>query len=313
MAKILVTGASGFVGRVLIKALNSRDFNVVGVGRKQIESVANTFFVVPDFSKHDVWKGPLQGCDVVIHLAARVHIMQDHVVDPLKAFLATNLQATTNLAKQAAQAGVKRFVYVSSVKVNGEMTGNRAFTDLNEVNPQDPYSVSKWEAEKALHQISERTGLEVVIVRPPLVYGSGVKGNFAQMISVIAQGVPLPLAAVNNLRSLIYVENLVDALILCANHPGAVGQTYLVSDGEDISTPDLLRKLGNAMGRPARLFFCPLALLKLAGRLVGKIDQIDRLTGSLQVDSSKIRRELAWQPPFTLDDGLQATAKMING
>ncbi len=175
--------------------------------------------------------------------------------------------------------------------------------------PQDPYGISKWEAEQALHRVATETGLEVVIVRPPLVYGAGVKGNFVQMLKVLAKGIPLPLASVGNLRSLVYVENLVDALILCATHPAAAGQTYLVSDGEDISTPELLRRLGIAMGHPARLIPCPEAVLKLLGKLAGKSDQVERLLGSLQVDSGKIRRELNWTPPCSLRQGLQETAE----
>jgi nucleoside-diphosphate-sugar epimerase len=236
--------------------------------------------------------------------------MKDLSLDPLAEFLKVNLYGTENLAQQAARAGVKRLVYVSSVKVNGEQTAEgRAFTELDEPDLHDPYGVSKCEAEQALHRVEAETGLEIVIVRPPLVYGAGVKGNFAQMLKALAKGIPLPLGAVHNLRSLVYVRNLVDALIVCATHSAAAGQTYLVSDGEDISTPDLLRQLGAAMGHPAQLLPCPSALLKLAGRLVGRADQIERLLGSLQVDSSKIRRELGWQPPYTLQQGLQATAE----
>jgi nucleoside-diphosphate-sugar epimerase len=201
-------------------------------------------------------------------------------------------------------------VYVSSIKVNGEATnGVRKFSESDAPHPQDPYGISKMEAEEALHRVAAETRLEVVIVRPPLVYGAGVKGNFAQMLKVLAKGIPLPLASVNNRRSLVYVGNLVDALILCATHPAAVGQTYLVSDGEDVSTPDLLRQLGGAMGHPARLIPCPQALLRLGGRMAGKADQVERLLGSLQVDSGKIRRELGWMPPYTVSRGLQATAE----
>ena len=199
----------------------------------------------------------------------------------------------------------------NGVPLAGEKWGapRSVFSETDEANPQDPYGVSKWEAEQALHRVAKETGLEVLIVRPPLVYGAGVKGNFAQMLRVLATGMPLPLASANNLRSLVYIGNFVDALMKCATHPAAAGQTYLVSDGEDVSTPDLLRQLGAAMGHPARLLPCPPSLLKLGGRLVGKSDQIDRLLGSLQVDSSKIRRELDWQPPFTFQEGLQATAE----
>lgn len=221
-----------------------------------------------------------------------------------------NVVGTEHLARSAAAKGVKRLIFVSSIKVNGEITyDDQQFSETNEPLPQDPYGMSKFEAEQALRIIAKETGLEVVAVRPPLIYGAGVKGNFMQMLKVIAKGIPLPLASVHNRRSLVYVENLVDALIVCATHPAAAGQTYLVSDGEDISTPDLLRRLGDAMGRPARLFPCPPALLKLAGRMTGKSNQIDRLLGSLQIDSGKIRSELNWIPPYSLQQGLQATAE----
>lgn len=251
----------------------------------------------------------MRDVDVVTHLAARVHVMHDEASDPLEEFRKVNVAGTENLARQAAKAGVKRLVYVSSIKVNGEATREGGkFSECDMPSPQDPYGISKCEAEQVLHCVAKETGLEIVIVRPPLVYGPGVKGNFAQMLKVLARGIPLPLASVDNKRSLVYVGNLVDALILCATHPAAVGQTYLVNDGEDISTSDLLRRLSVEMGHPARLFPCPKALLKLAGLLTGRADQVERLLGSLQVDSSKIRRELGWQPPYALEQGLRVTA-----
>jgi nucleoside-diphosphate-sugar epimerase len=338
--KFLITGANGFVGRALGVELSRRGYAV----RSAVRSVAGPDEGIDQVAIGNIdgatdWSEALRGVEVVVHLAARVHVMRDTETDPLVAFRRVNVEGTANLARQAAEAGVKRLVYVSSVKVNGESTcpvdssdlleippsppflkggigspyakgkaGRTAFTETDVANPQDPYGISKWEAEQALHRVAQETGLEVVIVRPPLVYGAGVKGNFAQLIRVLKKSIPLPLASVRNLRSLVYVGNLVDALVLCATHPAAAGQTYLVSDGEDVSTPDLLRRLGAAMGHPARLFPCPPALLKLAGRLTGNSDQVERLLGSLQVDSGKIRRELGWTPPFTLEQGLQATA-----
>jgi len=308
--KTMVTGANGFVGKVLCGDLSRRGHSVraalrsAHVGLKEPE---HTIVGVID-AKTD-WRAALSGIDVVIHLAARVHVMQDDSADPLAEFRKVNVAGTEHLARCAAASGVKRFVYVSSIKVNGEATReSEQFSESDIATPQDPYGVSKWEAEQALHRVAAETGLEVVIVRPPLVYGAGVKGNFAQMLKVLARGIPLPLASVDNLRSLIYVENLVDALILCATHPAAAGQTYLVSDGEDISTPDLLRQLGIAMGHPARLFHCPAMLLKLAGSLTGRADQVERLLGSLRVDGGKLRRELNWMPPYTLNQGLKMTA-----
>jgi len=326
MVNFLITGARGFVGQALCDVLRERGCVVRAAVRvaHQAEYVA-----VGEINAHTDWIQALQGVDTVIHLAARVHVMHDDAENPLEEFRKVNVAGTENLARQAARAGVKRLVYVSSIKVNGESTSPTMipaaskippsppfakggvvgdfFTENDEANPQDPYGISKWEAEQALHRVAAETGLEVVIVRPPLVYGAGVKGNFARMLKVLAKGIPLPLASVNNQRSLIYVGNLVDALILCATHPAAAGQTYLVSDGEDVSTPDLLRQLGDAMDHSARLFPCPPWLLKLAGSMTGRADQVERLLGSLQVDSSKIRRELGWMPPFTLDAGLRKT------
>ncbi len=305
--KILVTGANGFVGNVLCSELRASRLTVRAAVRTENFSGSDVVRVGAIDDKTD-WTDALRDIVVVIHLAARVHVMTDKASNPLAEFRRVNVAGTENLARQAARAGVKRLVYVSSIKVNGEATeGVRKFSELDAPVPQDPYGVSKYEAEQALHRVAAETGLEVVIVRPPLVYGAGVKGNFAQILKVLALGIPLPLASVGNRRSLIYVGNLVDALILCATHPAAAGQTYLVSDGDDVSTPELLRELGDAMGHPARLLPCPQALLKLAGRLTGKADQVERLLGSLQVDSDKIRRELGWTPPYTPQQGLQLT------
>lgn len=309
--KTLITGANGFVGRLLCAELLMRQMSVRAALRSAQSRVEGTeVAIVGAIDGKTDWTNALHGIDVVIHLAARVHVMQEDARDPLEEFRKVNLLGTENLARQAARAGVKRLVYVSSIKVNGEATrAGEKFTETDILSPQDPYGISKWEAEQALHRVAKETGLEVVIVRPPLVYGKGVKGNFAQMLKVLSRGIPLPLASVDNLRSLIYVENLADALILCATHPAAPGQTYLASDGEDISTPDLLRQLGEAMGYPAHLFPCPQALLKLAGRLACRAEQVERLLGSLQINSDKIRRELSWQSPYTLEQGLRATAE----
>lgn len=311
---MLVTGASGFVGRTLCAELIKRGHSVRAALRtpESFDIAGCETIKISGIDSHTDWNHALHGVTTVIHLAARVHVMHDDASDPLEEFRRVNVVGTEHLARSAAANGVKRFVYVSSIKVNGEETcGEKKFTEEDAPCPQDPYGVSKWEAEQALHRVSQETGLEVVIVRPPLVYGSGVKGNFAQMLKVLSKGIPLPLAAVRNLRSLIYVGNLADALILCATHPAAAGQIYLVSDGEDVSTPDLLRQLGASMHHPARLFSCPPSLLKLAGRLIGKSDQIERLLGSLRVDSGKIRRELGWNSPYTLRDGLKNTGASV--
>ena len=307
--RVLITGASGFVGQKVIARAKSRGMDVTAVLRKMSEPPSSAkSILVDEISGSTNWGNSLRGADVVIHLAARVHVMKEDSSDPLQEFRKVNVAGTEHLARCAAASGVKRFVYVSSIKVNGESTDSiSAFSEADAPSPQDPYGVSKWEAELALQRVAQQTGLEVVIVRPPLVYGKGVKGNFAQMLKVLAKGIPLPLAAVHNLRSLIYVENLADALLVCATHPAAAGNTYLVSDGEDVSTPDLLRQLGEAMGHPARLLPCPAVLLTLLARLVGKSAQVERLAGSLRVDSGKIRRELGWQPPYRMQEGLRKT------
>lgn len=309
--KFMISGAAGFVGKALCAELLRRGQSVsatVRSGSSLIEK-AEAIIVGAIDSKTN-WADALRDVDVVIHLAARVHVMRESATDPLAEFLKVNLHGTLNLARQAACSGARRLVYVSSIKVNGEQTSTtQSFTELDEPSPQDFYSISKWQAEQALWRIAQETSMEIVVVRPPLVYGSGVKGNFAQMLKVAATHIPLPFASVHNRRSLIYVENLVDALISCATHPVAAGQTYLVCDGEDVSTPDLLRQLRGATKCPARLFPFPSSWLRKLGKLSGKPKQVERLLGSLQVDSGKIRRDLKWVPPYTLQQGLQATAE----
>lgn len=307
---LLVTGATGFVGRALCTEAAVRGHAVRRALRSMGSDGAMDDRAVGNIDAQTDWRTALQDIDAVIHLAARVHVMQETASDPLSAFREVNVSGTERLARQAAAAGVKRLVYVSSIKVNGESTAaGQAFRESDAPRPLDPYGISKWEAEQALHRIAAETGLEVVIVRPPLVYGPGVKGNFAQMLQVLRRGIPLPLASVHNRRSLLYLGNLVDALLLCATHPAAGGRIYLVSDGEAVSTPELLRRLGDAMGHPARLFPFPPALLKMAGKLVGFSAPLERLLGSLQVDSGRIRRELNWTPPYSLQQGLQLTAE----
>lgn len=310
---ILITGAAGFVGQRLCAELSARRTPTVAVSRaKHHENISGyiTYKFLSNIDHSSNWESYLDGVDVVIHLAARAHVMNDIAKDKLGEFRKTNLLGTENLAYQAAAAGVKRFVYVSSIGVNGLLSlRGEAFSEKDSPNPHNAYAQSKWEAEQSLWRISQETGLEVVIVRPPLVYGADAPGNFKALLGILTKRVPLPFASVQNLRSLVYVENLVDALIVCANHPSAAGQTYLVSDGDSISTPELLRKLGAAMGRPARLFSCPTRGLTILGKLAGKSDQVQRLLSSLQVDSSKIRRELNWMPPYTLQEGLKTTAE----
>lgn len=251
----------------------------------------------------------LKGIDCIIHLAAHVHIMREASGDPFTVFRKVNAGGTSLLVRMAADAGVKRFIFLSTVKVNGEITGDNPFTEDHTPHPQDPYAISKWEAEQALHNISDATGLEIVILRPPLVYGQGVKANFLRLLDMVNKNIPLPLSLVNNKRSMIYIGNLVDAIIKCVEHPDAANQTFLVSDGLDVSTPDLIRMIACAMGKKARLFPCPVSLLKMMGKVAGKSAEIERLVNSLQIDSTKIRKILNWTPTFTMAEGILETVK----
>lgn len=302
------------MGHVLCCQLLDEGFTVSAADRNQpsIPSFAGRSFaqhLVGDIGYSTDWQGALDGADVVIHLAARVHVMRENAVNPLAEFRSVNTSGTEHLARCAAASGVRRMVYVSSIKVNGEQTSvGEKFSEADIPAPQDPYGVSKWEAEQALQRIAQETGLEIVIVRPPLVYGPGVKGNFISLLDAIDRGIPLPLAGVNNARSLVYVGNLVDALITCATHPAAAGQTYLVSDGEDVSTALLVEKIAQALGCRNRSFYFPPGLLRAGAALLGRTEQADRLLGSLCVSSQKICSELNWTPPYSLDQGLRATA-----
>ena len=307
--RFLITGASGFVGRSLCIEAVRRGLCVRGAVRSPhpLPAGVEPAMVGPIDGKTN-WTDALNDVDVVIHLAARVHVMHETAGDPLAEFLEVNLHGTANLARQAAQAGVKRLVYVSSIKVNGESTEAHPFSESDNPNPQDPYAVSKWQAEQALQQIAQETGLEAVIVRPPLIYGPGVKGNFISLLAAVDKGIPLPLASVRNKRSLIYLGNLADALIVCASHPAAAGKTYLVRDGEDVSMPELVRQMAISLEKPARLFPLPVGLLRGLGSLFGKLASVERVVGSLRVNDDLIRKELGWKPRFTLQQGLQATA-----
>ena len=306
--KILVTGVSGFVGQSLIRELKLKNIRFVGIVRELSLSNLDEMIEVSDFSIPNVWQKPLANCDVVIHLAARVHVMREANVSPLKAFLDVNLKGTLSLAEAAAKAGVKRFVYVSSIKVNGEFTTTNKFTETDIPEPLDPYAISKWEAEKALRKIEQEKGMEVVILRPPLIYGPGVKANFASLLKLVDKGLPLPFLAIKNRRSLIFLDNFVDAVVTCIAHPNAAGKTYLVSDGEDVSMAQLVRKIAVSLNKPSYLFYFPLIVIRLFAKLIGKAASINRLTESLVIDSSKIRKELEWQPPFSIDQGLKITA-----
>lgn len=265
--------------------------------------------IVGSIDDNTNWSDALRGVNVVIHLASRVHVMEECAADPLAEFLIVNLLGTVNLAYQAARAGVKRLVYVSSIKVNGDRTTEtRPFIESDKPGPRDDYAISKWQAEQALYRIARETGLEIVIVRPPLVYGPEVKGNFVRLMAAVRKGIPLPLASVLNIRSLIYVGNLASALMACATHPAAAGKTFLVRDGEDIGTPELARRLAEGMRRHAMLFPVPVVMLRGIGALFGRRESIDRLVESLRIDDGLIRKELGWEPGFTLHQALQITS-----
>jgi nucleoside-diphosphate-sugar epimerase len=309
-AIIAVTGANGFVGRALCAEALRRGYAVRGLTRAPcvlpdgVENVA-----VGEVDGDTRWDQAMAGCDVVIHLAARVHIMQDKSRDPLAEFRRVNTAGTLRLAQCATRAGVRRLVNVSSIGVNGASTlGEWKFTDQDVPHPHNPYALSKWEAEEALRVIEAQSGLEVVTVRPPLIYGPGVGGNFLRLLGAVHKGIPLPLALTHNYRDLLYVGNLADFLLVCADHPHAKGNTYLVSDGTPVSTHALLRGLARALEVPSRLFPVPPFLLQWVGTLTGHTAEFQRLLSSLRVDGSKVQRELDWYPPFTLRQGLQATA-----
>lgn len=308
---LLITGATGFVGTALITRLKQEKFRLTaavlaGEDTTHLSKEVKRVIVQP-LSESCDYSTVLKNVDIVIHLAARVHIMKDTSKDPLLEFLAVNLHGTEGLARQAARAGVKRFVFISTIKVLGEETATPYREDAP-LAPLDPYGASKAEAETALRRVAEETGLEVVILRPPLVYGPGVKANFRQLINFVNRGIPLPFASIRNKRSLIFVGNLADALACTVMHPNAAGQIFLVSDDRDVSTPELIRLASSALGTPARLFPFPPGILRIVGRILGKSSAFERLIGSLQVDSSKIRRELGWKPPFTMEQGLAETA-----
>lgn len=307
--RYLVTGANGFVGRALCKELQARnEFARAAVRKVDVVPAVSEVIGVGQIDGSTDWARALSDIDVVVHLAGRAHVMKEHATDALEEFRKINVEGTANLARQAAVNGVKRFVYVSSIKVNGEKTAKgRCFAEDDKAAPRDSYGISKWEAEQALQRISHETGMQVVIVRPPLVYGPGAKGNFALMVRMIGRRAPLPFAAIQNQRSLIYVDNLVDALIRCATHPSAAGRLYLVKDGDDISTTGLLRLLGDAMGKPARLLWIPQWMLKTMAASIGKSAQLSRLLGSLCIDDARIRSELSWSAPYTLQDGIVRT------
>jgi nucleoside-diphosphate-sugar epimerase len=303
--KILVTGATGFVGTTLTNRLvNQRRCDVRGAVRREAGALHADVerIVVGDLTPDVDWRQAVAGADAVMHLAARVHVMRETAADPLSDFRRVNVASTLNLARQAAAARVPRFVFLSSVKVNGE---KGACTEADLPSPADAYGISKHEAELGLRQVAAETGMEVVIIRSPMVYGPGVKANFRTLIRAVARGIPLPLGAVHNRRSLVGLDNLVDFILACVEHPAAANETFLVSDGEDLSTTDLIRRLARVLDRPARMIPVPVWVLRAGASLLGRRDVAQRLLGSLQVDMSKARQVLGWTPPISVDEGLR--------
>jgi nucleoside-diphosphate-sugar epimerase len=308
--KVLVTGANGFIGSALCTHLFDLGHEVVPIVRGGYEFPLGQIVLPND---EQMWKFVLNRCDVVIHLAGRAHVMRESEPEPLRAFRAANLEPTMQLALRAVEAGVKRFIFISSIKVNGEETMlGEVFKPDDSPRPIEPYSVSKHETEKALLSFALKTQLEVIIIRPPLVYGPSAKGNFATLLKCITQGIPLPLSAItNNRRSLVSLYNLIDLIVCCMVHPNASNQIFLASDGEDLSTHDLILRVSKALGVVPRLFYVPPLALRASAMIFNKLDLYRRLCGSLQVDISKNQMLLDWNPPIPLDDGIRRAIQKL--
>ena len=310
--RILVTGADGFVGQKLCQVLVAEGFYVRAAlwSDQNINQLSNDVekVCVGDIGAVVDWRQALKGIDVVVHLAARVHMMQDEVKEPLVEYRRVNVEGTRQLAKAAMEAGAKRLVFLSTIKVNGEETTiDKPFREDDKVDPQDDYAVSKWEAENVLQDFSSQKAFELVVIRSPLVYGPGVKANFKKLLKM--SDFPLPLKNINNQRSFIFLGNLVDAIKICVTHPSASGETFLVGDGQNVSISDLIRMIAIAKNKNPKLFFVPLNILKILMKAIGKEEVLTRLIGSLVVDSSKIRGLLYWNPPFTLEEGIRKTVE----
>jgi UDP-N-acetyl-alpha-D-quinovosamine dehydrogenase len=315
--RVLVTGADGFVGRYVCRKLIESGYSL-RAGVRTVESIADLLRAVPglsdsyllgDLGANPELRTPLAGVSAVVHLAARVHIMRESSADPLQEFRRVNVAGTKSLACAAAEAGVRRFIFVSTIKVNGDSTYGEPFRVDMTAAPQDAYSISKWEAEEALRLVAAESGLEVVIVRPPLVYGPGVRGNFLRLMSLVDRALPLPWPTRENCRSMIGAENLADFLVRCVDHPKAAGQTFLVKDSEDVSTRELIARLALLLARPVRLVPVPESLIRLAANLTMKKEAAGRILDSLVIDSDCAQQLLKWVPPMTLNEGLAATAQ----
>lgn len=306
--RVLITGAAGFVGRAVCTELAQRKHDLHRAVRSLV-GLGGGYFELGNISPFTNWSGALDDVDAVVHLAARVHIMHEGAENPLEEFRKVNVAGTEHLARAAAASGIKRFVYVSSIGVNGAQTAfGRSFSEADKPKPHNAYALSKWEAEEGLLRVADETGLEVVIIRPPLVYGCNAPGNFGSLMRAVQRGWPLPLGAVHNQRSLVALDNLVDFIVICITHPHAANQTFLVSDGQDLSTTELVRGMAHAAGVPARLLPVPVWALQAGATLLGKGDAVQRLCGNLQLDISKARSLLGWVPPVAVEEGLRRAA-----
>jgi UDP-glucose 4-epimerase len=310
-ASVLITGASGFIGRALIPELDRTGVAIRTAVRTNIQTndCASTALSVGNIDSRTDWSAALKNIEVVVHLAARAHVMADAAIDPLAAYRQVNVEGTASLVRQAVRAKVKRIVFLSSIKVNGESRDAPGFNEDDKPVPEDAYGISKLEAEGQVVEICANTATEFVILRPPLVYGPGVKGNLAALMRAVDRGIPLPLGAVDNRRSLIGLDNLIGAIRLCIDHPEAAGKTFLVCDEAPVSSADLVRMIAHALGRKPRLLPVPEALLRMGAKLCGRGAAIDRLVGSLVVDSGAIRRTLGWQPTTSFAAGIEAMVR----
>ncbi|WP_417819575.1 UDP-glucose 4-epimerase family protein [Terasakiella sp.] len=314
MSNILVTGATGFVGQALCQHLLRNGHRVVATYRTHKTDLNCDWLQISDMDGNTDWADKLTGIDVVIHLAARVHMMQEGASDPLATYRAINRDGTLCLAKAAQSQGVTRFVFLSTIKVNGEKTQkDQPFGVVIDQPPVDPYGLSKWEAEEGLRTLAQQTGLEVCILRPPLVYGPGVKANFLSFLKLADKALPVPFKCLHNQRSLVNVENLADALMVCSQHPNAAHKTYLISDGHDLSVADMFALMAQKLKRPCRMIPLPVFVLKILGRITGKSAAIDRLTQSLQVDGQTIQKELNWTPPVSVESGFEKMVSWYKG
>lgn len=312
--KVMVTGANGFVGKALCQQLvKGHDDIVIAAVRSSNQAPEGTIpFICGDINNFTKWDRGLTGIDTVIHLAGRAHVMKESSSDPLSLYREVNTQGTIALAKQAAASSVRRLIYISTIKVCGEgqrSIHDRPFNEAHNPDIQDPYALSKWEAEQALIDIAESSQMEIVIIRPPLIYGPGVKANFFQLMDAINKGLPMPVAGIRNRRDMVYVGNLVDAIINCIDNPEAANKTFVLADDKGASTPQLVKHIAQAFDKPVRLIWVPISLLSLAGTITGKKKVIDRLCDSLIIDDQKIRQELGWKPPYSIQHGIKETVK----